>query len=91
MMMFMALLLVTLGSGISLLFIYTGGHLDQQSIERALPIMKHDVDAVFIQISNRVEFVWHETHRTLTPLWRKVEYGNILFTEILMRSLIGFS
>ena len=42
-MLLMALLLVTVGSGISLLYIYTGGHLDQRSIERALPVIKHDV------------------------------------------------
>ena len=68
----LALLLVTLGTGISLLFIYTGGHLDQQSIERSLPVLKHDVDQAFMLVSNKADFLLQETQRTLTPLWKKV-------------------
>ena len=60
MMFILALLLVTLGSGISLLFIYTGGHLDQQSIERALPVLKHDVDQSVVVISNKADILWQD-------------------------------
>jgi hypothetical protein len=73
MMLLLALLLVTVGSGISLLFIYTGGHLDQQSIERALPVLQHDVEHTFVLIGKKVDFVWQEAHRILNPFWKKVK------------------
>ena len=40
-----------LGFGASLIWIYTGGHLDQRSIERALPIIQRDVDAKLAELS----------------------------------------
>ena len=72
MMILLALLLVTIGSGISLIFIYTGGNLDQQSIERALPVLQHDVENSLMLIGKKFDMVWQETQRTLTPLSRKV-------------------
>ena len=72
MMILLALLLVTIGSGISLIFIYTGGNLDQQSIERALPVLQHDVENSLMLVGKKIDLVWQETQRTLTPLSRKV-------------------
>ena len=43
-MFLMGLSLMTFGFGVSLLWIYTGGHLDQRSIERALPVIQKDMD-----------------------------------------------
>ena len=50
--MFMVtVLLIALGFGTSLLWIYTGGHLDQQSIERALPMIHRDFDIQWNKLS----------------------------------------
>ena len=68
----MAALLVTVGSGISLLFIYTGGNLDQRSIERALPILQQDVENTVMQIGKKVDFGWQEAQRTMNPILKKV-------------------
>ena len=76
MMLLLALLLITVGSGISLLFIYTGGHLDQQSIERALPVLQHDVEHTFLLIGKKLEFGWQECHKILSPFWKKVGEGD---------------
>ena len=73
-MLLLALLLVTIGSGISLLFIYTGGNLDQQSIERALPVLQNDVEYTLMTIGQKVEFVWQQTQRTLKPFVEEVNY-----------------
>ena len=73
-MLLLALLLVTIGSGISLLFIYTGGNLDQQSIERALPVLQNDVEYTLVTIGQKVEFVWQQTQRTLKPFVEEVNY-----------------
>jgi hypothetical protein len=44
------ILLVCLASGISLLWIYTGGHLDQKSIGKALPAIRKDAGGVFVSL-----------------------------------------
>ena len=46
----LTLLLLSLGLGTSLVWIYTGGQLDQHSVEKALPLIKRDL----IQHWNRV-------------------------------------
>ena len=71
-MMIMALLLVTVGTGISLLFIYTGGNLDQRSIERALPILQQDVENTVLQIGRKIDLRWQDAQRTLNPMLNKV-------------------
>ena len=73
-MLLLALLLVTIGSGISLLFIYTGGNLDQQSIERALPVLQNDVEYTLMTIGQKGGFVWQQTQRTLKPFVEEVNY-----------------
>jgi len=84
MMLLLALLLVTIGSGISLLFIYTGGNLDQQSIERSLPILQNDVEQTLMLIGKKADFVWQETQRTLTPLSKKIaKNGAWLWDELV--------
>ena len=72
MMFMLAILLVSVGSGISLLFIYTGGNLDQRSIERALPILQQDVENTMIQIGQKVDNGWHDAQKTLNPILKKV-------------------
>ncbi len=39
-MFLLGMFFVSVAAGISLLWIYTGGHLDQRSIERALPVIR---------------------------------------------------
>ena len=46
-MFILGLSVMTFGFGVSLLWIYTGGHLDQRSIERALPVIQNDFETTF--------------------------------------------
>jgi len=50
-----------LGFGASLIWIYTGGHLDQRSIERALPIIQRDVDAKLAELSVKASQLLDQT------------------------------
>ena len=82
MMLLLALLLVTVGSGISLLYIYTGGHLDHDSIERALPVLKRDVDHSFALVAQKAEFLLYETQQAVAPLWKKVCCSKSFLVEL---------
>jgi hypothetical protein len=42
--MLFGLIMLTISMGASLLWIYTGGQLDQRSIEQALPVIQHDFE-----------------------------------------------
>lgn len=46
---------VGLATGISLLWIYTGGNLDQKSIDMALPQIKRDVGITLGVVGKRAE------------------------------------
>ncbi len=70
-MFLLGLLFVFVASGISLLWIYTGGHLDQRSIERALPLITRDVDATFHHLGKKAEEIYMESARTLGPYARE--------------------
>ena len=74
----LAALLVTVGSGISLLFIYTGGNLDQRSIERALPILQQDVENTVMLIGKKVDIGWQEAQRAMNPILKKVKIKFLL-------------
>ena len=65
-MFFMATALLCLGFGGSLIWIYTGGHMDQRSIERALPIIQKDMDATFVQMNKKAnEWLVHTKPYTI--------------------------
>jgi len=88
----MAALLVTVGSGISLLFIYTGGNLDQRSIERALPILQQDVENTVMQIGKKVDFGWQEAQRTMNPILKKIaKNGSWLCDELVKNGAIAWN
>merc|ERR1719189_1364798 len=50
-----------LGFGASLIWIYTGGHLDQRSIERALPLIQRDVDLKLAELSVKASLLIDQT------------------------------
>ena len=52
-MFLMATALLCLGFGGSLIWIYTNGHMDQRSIERALPIIQRDMDSSLIKMNKK--------------------------------------
>jgi len=56
-----AVFFLFLGFGASLIWIYTGGHLDQRSIERALPIIQRDVDAKLAELSVKASQLMEQT------------------------------
>lgn len=60
-----ASMFLAMGFGFSLVWIYTGGHLDQRSIERALPIIQRDADLKFAELSKRTH-LWVEQARPYT-------------------------
>jgi len=86
MMLMLAILLVSVGSGISLLFIYTGGNLDQRSIERALPILQQDVENTMIQIGQKVDHGWHDAQKTLNPILKKISKNGLWLWEELLKN-----
>lgn len=49
------LLVVALGLNISVLWIYTDGHLDQRSIERAMPVLQRDLESAFARASKQAD------------------------------------
>ena len=46
MLVMLSLVLFSAGAALSTLWIYTGGRLDQNSIERALPVITRDAEAL---------------------------------------------
>ena len=72
-----------LGFGVSLIWIYTGGHLDQKSIERAIPIIQKDMDLKFVEINAKV-FHWAEQARPYAN--RAQENAKFLWEEFKARN-----
>jgi len=73
------ILLVTLfflsvGFGASLIWIYTGGHLDQRSIERALPIIQRDVDVTMAELSLKASQLMEQTRPYTKKLQENSEW-----------------
>ena len=73
------LLLVTVfflsvGFGASLIWIYTGGHLDQRSIERALPIIQRDVDVKMAELSLKASQLMEQTRPYTKKLQENSEW-----------------
>ena len=66
-MFLLGVLLVSVASGFSLLWIYTSGRLDRASIERALPVIRRDVDATFAHIGKTAEVYYERSAETLGP------------------------
>ena len=62
-MFLLGLFFIGLATGISLLWIYTGGRLDQKSIEKAMPIIRKDVDLTFIEIEKRTGTLYQDTSK----------------------------
>ena len=56
----------SVGAAVSTVWVYTGGRLDQASIERALPVIARDAEALIAKAS-----AWIDTFKRdhLTPLW----------------------
>jgi hypothetical protein len=52
-MFILGLSVVTLGFGISILWIYTGGQLDSKSIERAMPVIQKDLDVTMVNLGKK--------------------------------------
>ena len=55
MLFLMGVFFVALASGISLLWIYTGGKLDQRSIEKAIPVIQRDAEVTLGHVGKKVE------------------------------------
>lgn len=72
-MFLLGLSFVAVASGVSLLWIYTGGHLDQKSIERALPLIRKDVDLTLINVSKRTEAFYADAAERLGPMAKTAE------------------
>ena len=67
MMLLLSLSIVTLTSGVSVLWIYTGGHLDQKSIERALPVIQRDFDTTYNNMASKAELVVGDLSKSIGP------------------------
>jgi len=62
----LSVVLFSVGAAVSTVWVYTGGRLDQASIERALPVIARDAEALIAKAS-----AWIDTFKRdqLTPLW----------------------
>ena len=92
MLMFMlGLLFVCIATGISLLWIYTGGHLDQRSIERALPVIKKDVDATATIIGKKAEGFYEKSAKMTGPYLEGVAVKGVAAWEELKKRSKGLA
>jgi len=89
-MVLLATTLLFLGFGASLIWVYTGGHMDQRSIERALPIIQKDMDMTLAQMNKKTNQWLAETRpytlkatETLNWIWSDIKKRN----EALMLQL----
>jgi len=58
--------LFSVGAAVSTVWVYTGGRLDQASIERALPVIARDAEALLAKASAWIDAF---TREQLTPAW----------------------
>jgi len=65
---------LSIGFGASLIWIYTGGHLDQRSIERALPIIQRDVDVKMAELSLKATQLLEQTRPYTKKLQENSEW-----------------
>ena len=65
---------LSVGFGASLIWIYTGGHLDQRSIERALPIIQRDVDVKMAELSLKASLLMEQTRPYTKKLQENSEW-----------------
>lgn len=65
---------LSVGFGASLIWIYTGGHLDQRSIERALPIIQRDVDVKMAELSLKASQLMEQTRPYTKKLQENSEW-----------------
>jgi len=65
---------LSIGFGASLIWIYTGGHLDQRSIERALPIIQRDVDVKMAELSLKASQLMEQTRPYTKKLQENSEW-----------------
>lgn len=89
---------VIFGSGVSILWIYTGGHLDQRSIERALPIIQRDIDSSLLNLGLKTEAFFNEANKKMGPylssagtkaeaLWVELKRRNDLVAHYINENL----
>jgi len=58
---------VGVATAFSLVWIYTGGRLDQASVERALPVIRRDVDATMASVGKQAEALFSDASKALEP------------------------
>jgi len=81
--LFVTMFFLSIGFGASLIWIYTGGHLDQSSIERALPLIQRDVDAKLAELSLKTSQLIEQTR----PYTKKFqENANWLWEDFQRRN-----
>lgn len=58
----LTVMLLMVGFFFSLMWIYTGGHLDQKSIEKAFPIIKKDVELQLTQLNKKFDALTEQAY-----------------------------
>lgn len=84
-MVMMACLFISLATGISLIWIYTGGKLDQKNIERALPIIRQDIDATVMQVGRKLEQSYEAGALMAEPYWLSLKAQTLSAREEFWR------
>ena len=69
---------VCLATGISLLWIYTGGHLDEKNVQRAIPVIRKDVEITFLAVGKKAEALAEQSRPYLEGVTVKAQVGRKL-------------
>jgi hypothetical protein len=65
-MFMMGIFFIALATGVSLLWIYTGGKMDQRSIEKAMPIIRKDIDLTVAALEQKTGKFYQESRKVGT-------------------------
>eukprot|EP00094_Tigriopus_californicus_P001980 TCALIF_01908-PA protein Name:"Similar to Lrrc59 Leucine-rich repeat-containing protein 59 (Mus musculus)" AED:0.07 eAED:0.07 QI:265/0.5/0.4/1/1/1/5/0/438 len=84
-MVLMACVFISLAMGISMIWIYTGGKLDQRNIERALPVIRQDIDGTVMQVGRKLEDTFQSGLQIAAPYWQSLKANTLSAREEFWR------
>lgn len=81
-MLTVGLFLVLIALGISLIWIYTNGKLDQRSVEKAMPLLNRDINLGLIKMNSKIENLVNASVVLMGPYFQSIgEQINSLLAE----------
>jgi hypothetical protein len=90
-MFLLGLLFVVVASGFSLLWVYTGGDLSSKNLQKAMPVLRRDVDAYFVTLGKRAEVTFEGARPYVKDLNEKAGAAwEELGRNVILQSLYYF-